>query len=761
MFQMYSIITCTKFNGYFVVDSSATNNSALQEYQTGLKQTYENLPEVSTQGWFDDTLQRKFINITLVKSLEKTEHNTEGCCYSPEHIIEGEVVYGTHQYVHYDEIFQINCNTYQLFLIEGNPGTGKTTLAYKVCKTWAQGKVLQNCSCIILVELRYLKPGDISVETLLAAVGPPVSNGICNEIFRTHGSGILIWLEGWDELDDRLVRSSGFHNLLHGKMLPQLSIVITTRPTATRTLKRFKFTHKFKIIGFVQEQVEKYVDRYCTDDHKAEDFMIHLNYIPGLIYLAEVPLYLAILVKLFKTTSELLPRRLTDIFSDFLMVCLQHHKEKVLEDDQPIESFDRLPSTDDYYSYNNMQTTFYSMQKCAYERFFYHSSKPFTEEEISQYFNFAKVPRNFDGLGLFSVRNISYTIGISKVYDFKFKPIQELLAALYLVRLKENDLIKELSETFGKKDYEMVQLFYAGLTNLTHVHIEKLLVKHKMTMLPQFALNLPAQSHSELVEALRKCKTYYDHNLRSSHEQLLLSLILCCYEAKNSKACRVIANHFYANNACRLDIPPINATLYLFLAVSYFISYSGKTWSLRCNNALSVSLLFKHINYPCQNLHYSESMSHLWAFCCVVTSSEIDTYCSAIKSQSSLQWIHLLPGSCLGDDGTSKLCKCLDYDSKVIRIEIDGCEVGSKGLQSIRRLLKVNRKILYIDLRNNNFSLKDVKEFLQYIKNQQHLQILLLDKNFCENSEIVAMLEDINLNRTKHNTMLITDIPFY
>ena len=83
---------------------------------------------------------------------------------------------------------------------------------------WAQGKILQNFPCIILAELRDLKPGDISVESLLAAVGSPVSTGICAEISRTHRSGILIWLEGWDELDDRLVRSSGFHNLLHGKM---------------------------------------------------------------------------------------------------------------------------------------------------------------------------------------------------------------------------------------------------------------------------------------------------------------------------------------------------------------------------------------------------------------------------------------------------------------------------------------------------------------------------------------------------------------
>ena len=99
----------------------------MEEYQTFLKRVYENLPEVSTQGWFDDTKQKKFINITLVKSVERNEYTTE---YHPEHVIEGEVVYDqSNQYVDFDKIFQVQCNTFQLFLIEGNPGTGKTSLA--------------------------------------------------------------------------------------------------------------------------------------------------------------------------------------------------------------------------------------------------------------------------------------------------------------------------------------------------------------------------------------------------------------------------------------------------------------------------------------------------------------------------------------------------------------------------------------------------------------------------------------------------------
>jgi len=39
---------------------------------------------------------------------------------------------------------------------------------------------------------------------------------------------------------------------------------------------------------------------------------------------------------------------------------------------------------------------------------------------------------NFDGLGLFTISNVNSLTGLSKSYDFVYRPIQELLAALYL-----------------------------------------------------------------------------------------------------------------------------------------------------------------------------------------------------------------------------------------------------------------------------------------------------------------------------------------
>ena len=740
-------------------NSNITNSNVtgvLLDYQASLKLRYNNLPEISKQGWYDDSVKKQFVNVTLVKSLERDGNDIEEC-FSPEHNIEGEVVYGSRHYVYYDDIFQIDSNTHQLLLFEGNAGTGKTTFSYKVLKTWAKGEVLQQYLCIILVELRKLKLGtDFSLESLFGIKGESLtlSSDICTEVSKMHGNRILIWLEGWDELDTEIMDNSVLNDLLSGNILPQATVVITTRPSATRTLKRYNFTYKFKLIGFLPEQVIKYVNRYCTTDDCQSDvaktFMDNLNNAPGLAVLAEVPLYLAILVKLFKAQKKL-PEKLTDICSEFLMICLQHHKEKVFKDYRPIFSFDDLPS--------DMQRIFYCMQKCAYERFSYHSQRSFTEQEISlDFFNGLDVPDKFDGLGLFTVKNSSNSRGISKTYDFVYKPIQEMLAALHLTRSELATLIRELSETFRKKDYEMMLVYYAGLTDLKQVSLKEVLVMHKMTLQQQPSIILPAKSISDLIKAWKYCYSYYKDITNNYSIEFLVMLILCCYEAKNSEACRDIANHLYTDKVCRFEIPPNHATPYLLLAVSYFISHSGKIWSLRCNTVVQrgIELLFKHINIndPNQHLTSPKATNHLWALCCVVTPSDIDAYCDAIKSQSSLQWIHLLPGSYLDDDSTSKLCESFCLIRQAIKIEIDDCGIGSNGLRSIAKMLSINQNILYIDLRNNRFTLGDVIEFLKHaIKNQQ-LQHLLLDKLFCENSEVSALLHEINLSRAENTIHL-------
>ena len=395
-----------------------------------------------------------------------------------------------------------------------------------------------------------------------------------------------------------------------------------------------------------------------------------------------------------------------------------------------------------------MQSIFKALSKIAFEYLFH--NKTFSDEEISDVFS--DVPSDFDGFGVLGMLSCEKVTGEGKDYFFLYKPIQELLAAIYLTTLTPQEQLRELREIFGNKAYEMVWVFYAGITTMHAISIDEIL-KEKLD-LPQQHLNtdLPAKSLKHLIKAWENCHSYFMTMSDKFSVDFLLTLMLCCYEAKNEKACKAIAAHVYPDVVCRIEIPPNRVTPYLLLAVSYFISHSGKLWSLRCEASIQsgVELLFKYItasNY----LDESSINGGIWVLCYVVKSSQIDAYCKAIKSQSSLQWIHLLNGSCLGDEGTIELCKHLTFDCPVIKAELEGCRIGGEGLKSIAHMLNINRKILHIDLRKNCFSLNDVQEFLLSIKKQLYLKCLLLDKDFCENPEIISILKELNSIRKKNN----------
>ena len=125
----------------------------------------------------------------------------------------------------------------------------------------------------------------------------------------------------------------------------------------------------------------------------------------------------------------------------------------------------------------------------------------------------------------------------------------------------------------------------------------------------------------------------------------------------------------------------------------------------------------------------------------------------------SLQWINLLNGSQLGDDGIEKLCNYLASDDcNIIKIELEHCGIGSVGLKSVTNLLKINSRLLYINLRKNSFSPEDIKTLLLNIKQNKFLEYLILDEQFLKNPEINYILQSINGMRRnkKANLLLLT-----
>ena len=93
----------------------------------------------------------------------------------------------------------------KVVLIEGAPGVGKTTFAWDQCRQWAEGKLLQAYSIVLLLPLRDNNIRQItSLPSLFRHSQRQVRDEVSRRVAESEGKGCLIWLEAWDELGNDL-----------------------------------------------------------------------------------------------------------------------------------------------------------------------------------------------------------------------------------------------------------------------------------------------------------------------------------------------------------------------------------------------------------------------------------------------------------------------------------------------------------------------------------------------------------------------------
>jgi len=160
----------------------------------------------------------------------------------------------------------------QIVLVEGAPGVGKTTFAWEFCKKWGKGELKQEYSLVILLRLRDKRIQEAKClrdllyhpdETL-----PP--DVIAAELIKCLGEGVLILLEGLDELPEhQRTESSVFLDLIHSRLLPLATVLITTRPWASEYLHnncKEKISQHVEIVGFTKQQIQNYLQSVCKTD---------------------------------------------------------------------------------------------------------------------------------------------------------------------------------------------------------------------------------------------------------------------------------------------------------------------------------------------------------------------------------------------------------------------------------------------------------------------------------------------------------------
>ena len=94
-----------------------------------------------------------------------------------------------------------NSSTPKCVLVEGAPGIGKSTFAWKACRKWAKGKLFREYDLVVLLQMRDKKVKEAkNLVDLFYHSDAKLSSEVAQEISDGEGKGGVLIFEAIDEL---------------------------------------------------------------------------------------------------------------------------------------------------------------------------------------------------------------------------------------------------------------------------------------------------------------------------------------------------------------------------------------------------------------------------------------------------------------------------------------------------------------------------------------------------------------------------------
>ena len=373
-------------------------------------------------------------------------------------------------------------------LIEGDPGVGKTTLVWELCKGWGQNRLLQQWDVVVLIQLRDVDAREANnLEQLL---DPDKQFGSeLDYMKRTCGNGVMIIFDGYDELSEKQKqRTSIFQRLLVGRLLPGATLLVTSRPLATQELPREfreQLHEHIEVVGFSDNDIDEYVKcKFCDTPDMLKDFQSYISSHPFIYKAMYIPLHCALVTDLYQTywrkgKKEFAPKTITQLYTCFIHSLLERYL-----DDHPVYGPQELCVQELTDSPQDVFDNLMSLAELA--------AKGIREQE----YVFDNLTHNT--LGLMQRVNDSESRKSKSVsYSFLHLTLQEYLAALYWSKLSSEKVSPLFTETgalpvkeyicgdfWAEDEYRQeysnihwpVLHFYGGLTGVVGTPLENIFV---------------------------------------------------------------------------------------------------------------------------------------------------------------------------------------------------------------------------------------------------------------------------------------------
>ena len=442
--------SCSVSNGIETVCSKEISLVVIYPPNEHLVQLYSLMGSGVHNSW-PPVGNSTFIDIVLIK------HSPISRC--DYYTVRGDMddILMSKEVVKYEEVFR-EYREGALVLVEGRPGSGKTTLVHKVTRDWARGRILQGARMVFLINLKIwsvLGKDRSLLEILHLLYGYEVSKmNIEHELQECGGKGSCFIIDGLDEYQHTNKKESVIYQLIYKHYLPYAMVIVSSRPVATFSLKN-KCTKRIEVVGFTKSQINAYLETYPFDRFDAgSKLKVYLDQHPNILHMCYLPVHAAMICFLFSQLEGNIPHTETQIYEHFTKTAILRHMMRA-------ERQVQLVCLQDLCDEEKVQ--FRSICKLAFEMTF--NFKEVVSQSDAQV---SLLESSSSVLGLLTVEPTARLYGLEHRYSFHHLTFQEFLAAYHITRLEEHE--QNCIITKYSRDYKLqnVWKFYCGLVGLEH-----------------------------------------------------------------------------------------------------------------------------------------------------------------------------------------------------------------------------------------------------------------------------------------------------
>ena len=364
-------------------------------------------------------------------------------------------------------------NDRRLILVEGAPGVGKSTFAWEFCRKWMNAEIVQQYHLVLLLRLRdkRIREAKNLKDLFFNPSRSEESLAVYNELKNSQQFHALIILEGYDELPDSCRNDplSVFNELISGKLLPLATVLVTSRPWATKDLHEQHACHIYQhieVLGFTKKQIKEYINKNVGEEKVRSGLNLYLEKHPQIRSGMYIPLNSAIVVAVYKDSIEndrqTLPNTITELYSCCIEILIRRHLKRNTGlrggNEMSLPAINLSVPSD-------VHRNFVHMCHLAF-------SGIVEATEVKLIFSESELPEHFDNLGFMdSVTDLYVTGETVSSHNFLHLTFQEFFAAVHISTMSKEQQLQYFIE--GKSDsgskggrLNVVLKFLAGLQKL-------------------------------------------------------------------------------------------------------------------------------------------------------------------------------------------------------------------------------------------------------------------------------------------------------